>query len=57
MDKIQHDNVSSKELFDNLELMLIINPNSNGIRFEDSEGRVWYIELTNREFLYSRELH
>lgn len=57
MDKIQHDNVSSKELFDNLELMLIINPNSDGIRLEDSEGRVWYIELTNREFLYSRELH
>lgn len=57
MDTMRQDNISSKELFDSLELMIMTNPDSDGIRLEDSEGRVWYIELTDVRYLHSRELH
>lgn len=41
------DNVSTQEFLDNVENIIIKNPDMDGVEIEDSQGRWWFIELTS----------
>lgn len=45
----QYDNITVKELLDNLEYIILSNPEMDGVELEDSEGRVWFITKTSED--------
>lgn len=46
-EQYEYDNMSTQDFLDTMEIMILQNPEMDGIELEDSEGRSWFIQLTS----------